>query len=383
MFQSLVRQYFRWHGVDIINEGDGCRLAFDSGNSWTISVADPTLWRDIAIRGSIAFGEGFVDGRWDLPPEDLEPLLRAFGHHGLSRPLPHHSALTGILQRLRRPGRAASPTQSHSNSSHHYDLGNELFAAFLDEDMTYSCGFFDSPDWTLEEAQRRKIEVTLDRLQLFDQATVLDIGCGWGSLAVAASRRGAQVTGINLAREQVDLARRRVAEAQSSAEILLADYREFARERAGTFDRIVSVGMIEHVGKRRHKTFFKCVRRLLKPGGIAVVHSIVDWPFRVTDPWLERYIFPGGYVPRTTHLVDKANAAGLRPVAGPYRHDGVNYATTLAHWRKRFLTNYDSLNQGRYPERFKRMWLLYLAGCEAAFRTLGLHNAQVVYRRQE
>lgn len=381
MFRTLVRHYFRMHGVDIISEADSCRFIFDTGQSFSANVSDPRLWRDMAIRGSLAFGEGFVDRKWDMDFDHLEPFLRLLGQHGLSRPLPHHTAIYRIKHSISTGARSATPRASHQNSSHHYDRGNELFATFLDEGMNYSCGFFDDQDSDLPAAQKRKIDTAIERLQLFEGANVLDIGCGWGSAAIEASRRGAHVTGINLAQEQIDLAQDRANEAKSEAVFKLADYREFARENPGAFDRILSIGMIEHVGRRKLKDFFDCIRRLLKPGGLAVVHCIVDWPYRVTDPWLEHYIFPGGWVPRTTEMVDLANAAGLRPIAGPYHHDGVNYATTLAHWRQRFLANYHVLDPEKYPERFRRLWVFYLAGCEAAFRALGLHNAQTVYQR--
>ncbi len=383
MFKKLVRQFFRWHGVDIVGRDESCCFVFDTGEKFETKIKDSSIWKDMSLRGSIGFSEGFVDEKWDMAFDQLEPFLRALNQHGLSRPLPHHSAIYSIKHNFTRASRSATPGVSHKNSAHHYDQGNELFASFLDDDKVYSCGFFDDPTWGLGTAQRRKLEVTLDRLQIYDGAKVLDIGCGWGTLAIEAARRGGQVTGINLAQEQVDLARRRTSEAQSTAEIVLADYRDFARDYPASFDRVVAVGMIEHVGKRQLRTFFDSVRRLLKPGGLAVVHSIVDWPFRITDPWLEQYIFPGGYVPRSVDLVNRANSVGLRPVAGPYRHDGVNYATTLAHWRRRFLANYDTLDGAQYPERFKRLWVLYLAGCEAAFCSLGLHNAQVVYQRPD
>ena len=145
--------------------------------------------------------------------------------------------------------------------------------------------------------------------------------------------------------------------------------------------RIVSLGMFEAVGHRQHDIFFDAIRTLLKPGGKALVHSMVDWPFGPIIPWLERYIFPGGEVPKAQDMIAAPSRVGLRVEAGPYRHSGLNYALTLAHWRTRFLANYPKLDQDKYPEQFKRMWLLYLASCEAAFRGTALHTVQVVYQR--
>jgi cyclopropane-fatty-acyl-phospholipid synthase len=245
--------------------------------------------------------------------------------------------------------------------------------------MVYSCAFFDNPKWDLERAQQRKIDVTLDRLDLFEGASVLDIGCGWGTTAIEAAKRGAHVTGITLADQQINLARERAANRQLNVDFQVSDYRPFADEHPGKFDRIVSIGMIEHVGGRQHKIYFDAIRRLLKPGGRAVVHSIVDWPFGPIIPWIERYIFPGGETPTAQDMIALATAVGLRVKAGPYRHSGINYASTLAEWRKRFLANYHTLDNMKYTEPFKRQWLFYLAGSEAGFRGTSLHNVQVVY----
>ena len=139
--------------------------------------------------------------------------------------------------------------------------------------------------------------------------------------------------------------------------------------------------MIEHVGRRQFGAYFRAIRKLLKPGGKALVHSAVDWPYGPIIPWLERYIFPGAEVLQTSDLIEEASHAGLSVEAGPFHHDGIHYATTLAEWRRRFLANYSQLDQEKYPEQFKRMWLLYLAGCEASFRGTSLHIAQIVYTR--
>jgi cyclopropane-fatty-acyl-phospholipid synthase len=381
IFRSIIRQYFRQHGADVVWSGGDYKFTFDTGEEFPFELRDPSFFRDMAVHGSIAFGESFVDGKWDIDFDLMEPLQRQMMARGMARPLPHHYLYHKARQTLSRAGRTGDAEASRSNSSHHYDRGNDLFASFLDEGMNYSCGFFDDPAWDLATAQRRKVDLTLERLQLFEGASVLDVGCGWGTAAIEASRRGCDVTGINLSTEQVELARARAELAQSKARFELADYRDFARDHEASFDRIVSIGMVEHVGRRQHRVFFDRVRRMLKPGGLAVVHSIVDWPYGVNEPWLERYIFPGSYAPRVEEMVDRANAAGLRTVGGPYRHDGANYAATLGHWRKRFLANYNTLDPAQYPERFKRLWVAYLAGCEAAFGTLGVHNAQVVYQR--
>lgn len=381
MFQRLVTGRLAQCGVEVEASGPQANFKFNTGESFDVEVLSARLWRDWVRRGSFGLGETYVDKKWDIAPDRLEPFLRALMQHG-SPKLRLHEHVYYMVSRAFGVGPDANdPSSSHEHSSHHYDRGNDLFKSFLDENMVYSCAFFDDPEWDLETAQRHKIDVTLERLDLFKGAHLLDIGCGWGTTAIEAARRGAKAAGITLATQQIELARERAAEQQMKVDFQVADYRPFAEEHAGTFDRIVSIGMFEHVGHSQHDDFFDAIRRLLKPGGKAVVHSMVDWPFGPIIPWLERYIFPGGEVPKAQDMISAPSRVGLRVEAGPYRHSGLNYALTLAEWRKRFLANYPKLDSDKYPEQFKRLWLLYLAGSEAAFRGTTLHNVQVVYRR--
>jgi len=381
MFQQLVAGRLGQLGVQIETSGTRAVFSFNTGESFDVEVVSPRLWRDWVLRGSYGLGETYVDKKWDIAPDRLEPFIRALMQHG-SAELRHIEKLHHwIARKLGRGHDANDPASSHAHSAHHYDRGNDLFESFLDENMVYSCAFFDDVDWDLETAQRRKIDVTLGRLDLFRGARLLDIGCGWGTTAIEAARRGAVTTGITLAAQQIGLARERAAKQQVKADFEVADYRVFAEQHAGTFDRIVSIGMFEHVGHRQHENFFGAVRSLLKPGGKALVHSMVDWPYGPIIPWLERYIFPGGEVPGAHDMIAASARAGLRIEAGPYRHSGLDYALTLAHWRKRFLASYPKLDHEKYPEKFKRVWLLYLAGSEAAFRGTTLHNVQIVYQR--
>jgi len=381
MFQRLVAGRLGQLGVRIETRGTRAVFSFNTGESFDMEVLSPRLWRDWVLRGSYGLGETYVDKKWDIEPDRLEPFIRALMQHGTAELRYIEKLHHFIARKLGRGHDANDPASAHAQSSHHYERGNELFESFLDESMVYTCAFFDDVDWDLETAQRRKIEVTLERLDLFQGARLLDIGCGWGATVLEAARRGAEATGITLAAQQIELARLRAAEQQMKAEFEVADYRTFAQQHAGTFDRIVSIGMFEAVGHRQYDTFFSAIRTLLRPGGKALVHSMVDWPFGPIIPWLERYIFPGGEVPRTHDMIAAPARAGLRVEAGPYRHSGLNYALTLAHWRTRFLANYPKLDHDKYPERFKRLWLLYLAGCEAAFRGTTLHTVQIVYRR--
>ena len=368
-------------GVDVEVDNTSARFAFNTGERFEITVLNGRLWRDWVLRGSFGLGETYVDNTWDIETDRLEPFVRALMQHGSAQLRVPERIRHAFARALGRGHDSNEPGRSHANSAVHYDRRNDLFEAFLDRDMVYSCAFFDEPDWDLETAQRRKIDLTLDRLDVRPGMRLLDIGCGWGTTAIEAARRGAKAAGITLAEEQIDLARTRAAEQQMQVDFQVADYRTFADEHAGTFDRIVSIGMFEHVGRRQYRRYFEAIRELLKPGGKALVHSIVDWPYGPIIPWLERYIFPGGEVPKTHDMVALPARIGLQVEAGPFRHSGFNYATTLAHWRERFLAAWPGLDHDRYPERFRRMWLFYLAASEAAFRGSTLHNAQVVYRR--
>jgi len=381
VFRFLVGAWLSRFGIGLETAGDRTRFLFADGQRFTIAQKSATLWRDWVRRGSCGFGETYVDGKWTIADDELEPFARALMQHGASELLPVEILYQGLLRRVGRGRRNNDPTISHGHSSHHYDRGNDLFESFLGPDMVYSCAFFDDEGWDLETAQRRKIGLTLDRLDPFPGARLLDIGCGWGTLAIEAARRGAAATGITLAANQIENAVARAAAAKIDVAFHVADYRTYAATHAGTFDRIVSVGMFEHVGQRQYPAFFGALRALLKPGGKALVHSIVDWPHGRVIPWIDRYIFPGGEVPQTRDMIFAAARVGLQITAGPYRHAGINYALTLAEWRRRFIANYPALDHARYPEKFKRLWIFYLASCEAAFRGTPLHNAQVVYQR--
>ena len=381
MYQRLVSARLAGLGVGVEAGEARARFAFPTGERFELQVGNQGFWRDWVLRGSYGLGETYVDGKWDIGQDELEPFIRALMACG--------AAEMRLLERLYHGTRHAlgighsvnNPVSSRARSFHHYDRGNDLFESFLDKDMVYSCAFCDDPDWDLEAAQRHKIDVTLARADLFEGARVLDMACGWGAVAIEAARRGARVMGFALSEQQIAFARERAAEKQTKVHFEVADYRVVAETHAGEFDRVVSVGLMEHVGRKQYGAFYGAIAKLLKPGGKAVVHSIVDWPFGPIIPWLERYIFPGGEVPTTNDMIWPAERAGLKLATSPYHHDGVNYAKTLAHWRARFLENYPSLDHDKYPERFKRLWVFYLAGCEAAFLGTSLHNAQVVYTR--
>jgi cyclopropane-fatty-acyl-phospholipid synthase len=264
--------------------------------------------------------------------------------------------------------------RSQKNVAHHYDLSSELYALFLDSDRQYSCAYFRDPGDDIETAQRAKLRHIAAKLRLRPGLKVLDIGSGWGGLALyLAETYGVDVTGLTLSAEQHKLATQRAAAAGLSDRVrfLMRDY----READGLYDRIVSVGMFEHVGVNQYGAFFDRVHRLLNPDGVALLHTIgrSDGP-GATHPWVRKYIFPGGYSPALSEIVPVVERAQLWLTDVEVLR--LHYAETLRLWRQRFLANRERV-RALYDERFCRMWELYLVGAEIGFRRQGLVNFQI------
>jgi cyclopropane-fatty-acyl-phospholipid synthase len=283
---------------------------------------------------------------------------------------------------VRRISQSNPAARAKKNVAHHYDLNGRLYSLFLDSDRQYSCAYFARGDETLEEAQAAKkrhiaAKLRLDRPDL----TVLDIGCGWGGMALTLARDfGARVTGITLSEEQLAAARAR-AEAAGLADRVdfkLMDYRDLNTE----YDRIVSVGMFEHVGVPNYPAFFATLKRCLKPDGVALLHSIGRFAGPdATNPWIAKYIFPGGYSPALSEVLGPLEASGL--ISADIEILRLHYAKTIAHWRRRFAANRDAIAT-LYDERFCRMFEYYLSGSEMTFRLADHMNFQIqMVRNQE
>ncbi|HST19427.1 MAG TPA: cyclopropane-fatty-acyl-phospholipid synthase family protein [Gaiellaceae bacterium] len=353
----------------------GRRARYGSGPTVRMTIDDGRLFRRLATRPRLGLGEGYQAGEWhaDDLPALLELLLRnaarAAGRH------PRLRALTAARPRVnRRTGLLAA----RRNISAHYDLGNELFALFLDETMTYSCAIFDHEGEPLAEAQRRKLRRVCDKLELGPGDHVLELGCGWGSFALtAAGEYGARVTSVTLSAEQAALARRRVRAAglERRVEIRLEDFREVR----GRYTKLASIEMIEAVGERLLAPFFRAVHEALEPGGLACIQTIlVPEPryrrYRSTPDWIERHVFPGCLIPSLGVLAQSVGDLELRDVD----QIGGHYADTLAEWRRRFLSRIEDVRALGYDARFERTWDFYLASCEALFRAGLLRDAQLV-----
>ena len=373
---KLVNRLVR-DGTLLIEDYSGRVYRFGDGSGMPVKIKfhSKLLPWHLLLRPDMILLEAYMDGRIELQQgsirEMIELLKNNYGRYG---PL-DYTQLPPLHKRLARYFREHNPIgQARRNVSHHYDLDGGLYDLFLDTDKQYSCAYFPHPDAGLEEAQLAKKRHIAAKLRIGSGQRVLDIGCGWGGLAIyLAQTTEARVIGVTLSKAQHDIATERVRQLglESQVEIRLQDYRE-VEER---FDRIVSVGMFEHVGVKHYGEFFAAVTRLLQENGIALLHTIgrlgVPWP---VHPWIHKYIFPGGALPSLSEVVPHIERCGL--VACDIEVLRMHYAYTLEHWLARFQANRDKAAQ-IYDERFCRMWEIYLIGSIHAFRNDGLCNFQI------
>jgi cyclopropane-fatty-acyl-phospholipid synthase len=336
----------------------------------------------------IGFGEAYMAGDWrPAPGTDLGAALRPFAASITA-------AVPGWMQRVRTLVEERVPhvqrntlRGSRRNIEAHYDLSNDLFAAFLDPSLTYSSALFDTSrpweDQTLEEAQVRKVDAVLDQAGVGAGTRVLEIGTGWGTLAIRAAERGAQVTTLTLSREQAALAQQRVDAAGLAdlVDIRLLDY----REATGSYDAVVSVEMIEAVGDEYWGTYFATIDRLLAPGGTAVVQAILMshdryLATRRSFSWIQKYIFPGGIIP-SLHAIETTTTTQTSLRITGTRHFGAHYAETLGRWRTTFIERWAQINELGFDTTFRRMWEFYLAYSQSGFATGYLDVAQIRMQR--
>jgi len=355
----------------------------DSGPTAGMAIADARTVRRLVLNPTLAVGEAYMDG--GLLPDGcgiydlIEVLVLNIMANAKGHPIARLRSALGVIRR--RIDQYNPAYRARQNVAHHYDLNGRLYSLFLDRDRQYSCAYFPRGNETLEEAQIAKkrhiaAKLCLDRPDL----TILDIGCGWGGLALTLARDyGARVTGITLSVEQLAEARGRAAAEglQDRVSFELIDYRAMDR----TFDRVVSVGMFEHVGVVHYRAFFDTVTRCLKPDGVALLHAIgrSDGP-GFTNPWITKYIFPGGYCPALSEVLPPLEKSGL--IATDIEILRLHYAETLRNWRRRFMANRDTI-AAIYDERFCRMFEFYLCGAEIAFRREGHMVFQVQLAHQQ
>lgn len=357
-------------GHQLIHYGDGLTPAV------TMRLHARSLPRKLLINPDLALGEAYMDGSLTVDQDDIFGLLELLVVNLTLQPNIWHYRWSAHLRRLYRRVSQFNPTgRAQRNVVHHYDLSGALYDLFLDADRQYSCAYFREAHDTLETAQTNKKKLIAAKLLLTPEQRVLDIGCGWGGLGLHLARNhGVRVTGVTLSNEQYKIAKERARTEGLSdrAQFRLQDYRNVD----GTFDRIISVGMFEHVGVPHYKEFFSTLRDRLKDDGVALLHTIgrSDGP-GATNPWIANYIFPGGYSPALSEILAIVEQSGL------YVTDvevwRLHYAQTLKEWRNRFETNLDRA-QSIYDKRFCRMWRFYLVASEVAFR----HNHHVVFQIQ-
>lgn len=380
LLRYFLSQFIR-RGSVAFTTSSGATFTCGDGTGQTVAVRFKTAAaeRHLLLDPELALGEIYTDGDFVVEKGSIADLLAI----ALDQPdmLPRWSKVRWWLRYLSRHWQQFNPpSRSKRNVASHYDLDGRLYRLFLDADMQYSCAYFETPDSTLDDAQLAKKRHIAAKLLVKPGQRVLDIGCGWGGLGLyLAEMTGADVTGVTLSEEQLGVANARASELNLSdrAKFRLQDY----RETPGPFDRIASVGMFEHVGVDYYETYFKRCAELLKDDGVMVLHSIgrSEGP-GITNPWIAKYIFPGGYIPAVSEVLPAIERAGL--IVDDIEILRLHYAETLKAWRERFLARREEAAK-LYDERFVRMWEFYLASSEMSFRKQNVMVFQIQLSKRQ
>jgi cyclopropane-fatty-acyl-phospholipid synthase len=374
LLSSLLRTFIK-NGRMRVYDVSGALHEFGSGENGptvTIRLHDKKLYKSLFLNPELAAGEAYMDGT--LTMEEGSTCYDFLFLFSINRaPLGAHP-VQGLLRKgwkaFRRRQQANSVDKAKKQARHHYDLSTDLYRLFLDDGMNYSCAYYTSPDDSLEDAQAAKLTHLVAKLDLKPGMEVLEIGGGWGSLAIEMAKAGAKVTSLNVSPEQVKIAEERVREAgvEDKVTFVLKDYREFE----GQFDRVISVGMMEHVGIGHQDEYFAKVKDCLTENGFAVIHSIGRMtPPGTTGPFFRKYIFPGGYVPALSEVFASTERLGLWVCDAEILR--LHYYYTCRDWRVRFLDKWQEAAD-LYDERFCRMWEFYLCAAELGF----LHGSNMV-----
>ena len=358
--KQLVQQLLNLAGVQV-----------DGHAPYDIQVHNPDFYPRVVAGGSLALGESYMDGWWDC--EALDQFFERIMAARLDKKVRKSKALLWAVVKARLTGMYGR-ARAFEVGRHHYDIGNDLFTVMLDKRMNYSCAYWQAAD-TLDKAQEAKLELTCRKLGLQPSMRVLDIGCGWGAFAIyAAEKYGVEVTGVTVSEEQVKLAQNRCARMPVRFE--LKDYRDIQ----GTFDRIVSIGMFEHVGFTNYRTFMQVVKRCLKEGGLFLLHTIgSNTSVSTVDPWFAEYIFPNSMLPSARQITEAAEGIFILE---DWHSFGPHYDPTLIAWHRNFIDNWHHI-QDAYDQRFQRMWVYYLLSCAGSFRARRNQLWQIVFSKND
>ena len=335
-------------------------------NPIELEILDKSLHKKLLLHPDLYFGEAYTDGTLRIKNGSLSEFLEiAFKNIGRSEINLYGKTLNKLKGTLRYFTNFNKILKSKKNVAHHYDISEKLYDLFLDKKRQYSCAYFKNESDSLETAQENKINHIIKKLNIKPNQKVLDIGSGWGTLAIdIAKKTQASVTGITLSKNQLRYSQEKAKELNldNQVEFKLADYRQLNEK----FDRIVSVGMFEHVGRKFYRTYFNKVSKMLNNDGVALIHTIGSVnPPRDPQPWITKYIFPGGYTPSLSQIARPIEDSGL--ITSDIEVLRIHYAHTLRNWKERFLTKKDKVLE-MFDEKFLRMWEFYLASCEMAFK---------------
>ena len=351
-------------------ELESAGIQINGTRPWDVQVKDDRLFERVVRKGSLGLGEAYMDGWWEVEALDrffTRVLEAKLEEQFTLKPAYIFEYVKSVITNPQNREKA------FEIGDRHYDIGNDLYKIMLDKRMVYTCGYWQGAQ-TLDEAQEAKLDLVCRKIGLQAGQRVLDIGCGWGSFAqYAAEEYGAEVVGVTVSKEQVELGRERCK--GLPVEIRLQDYREVNEP----FDHIVSLGMIEHVGSKNYRTYMQTAHRCLKDDGIFLLHTIgSNRSVRTTDPWIEKYIFPNSQLPSIRQL---ALASEGLFVMEDWQNFGVHYDKTLMAWHQNFNAGWDEL-KSNYSERFYRMWTYYLLSCAGSFRARKNQLWQIVFSKR-